>query len=242
MMSVKLMQSDQGYNQDKSIEIMKICDIHECVDANKTVLVMESLFGIRFTIRQPRLSDAGAINRISIDRRPDIVRSAGWAAIHRQVKRHQEVGVEKYEGLVRACIDYPLRNFGRVALCDETLVGFVFAGVKPDGREIEFNGRAVDKDYEGYGLASALGYLRLKWTRLVGLPVSILVDPQNEEMQRMLRDEKFQPNGTRGPSADLPLQFDVLELSQEGVAAAIAMHERRDSLFSFSPEEDSGQT
>jgi hypothetical protein len=37
---------------------MKIADMRECVDANKTALAMESTLGVMFTIRLPQSSEA----------------------------------------------------------------------------------------------------------------------------------------------------------------------------------------
>jgi GNAT superfamily N-acetyltransferase len=159
--------------------------------------------------------------------------------VRRQVMRLQEIGLKKYGGLIEASTDYPLRNFGRLALFGNLPVGYTFAQIQPDNEAIKYCGLAVDKVYEGYGIGTALEYLRLKWAKLVDLPIRALVDPENGEMRHILEDDGFRQVGTDGPSADLPLCFDVLELSQDGVTSAIERFDSQANLFSFSTAQGS---
>lgn len=161
--------------------------------------------------RAAQLEDALAINEISIERRNDVVPGyPDYAAI--RISWFREHGVDEYQRLISDAQREPKQHFAHVAVIDDKVVGCAFGEAPPNDEFTWWKGILVAQDYERTGVGTALETKRQAWAQGMNRPVRVLVVRGNNRSMDFFRKQGFQPVDTQGPTQELPLDFDVLEL------------------------------
>jgi GNAT superfamily N-acetyltransferase len=185
---------------------------------------------VSITLREALAEDAPLMNKLTIDRRFDIV--PGHPDYGQQrINWHKANGEGKFLERIRNALEDPDHFFSQVALVGARAVGFTNAYALPDEPFTNWQGLAVERAYEHQGVGRRLETARREWAQSVGRPVRCLVVPTNERSTCFLQDQGFKLVDRLPPTDELPLPFNVMELGLAALMSDAQIH-RTESLHS----------
>lgn len=150
---------------------------------------------ISFEVRQPEVTDAGAISQLFLDRYDEILPGTqSWKpARKRFLAKHGEgFFVDK---ISRAEL-FPTENFGCVAYVGDELAGFTYAS-SDQPNLARLVGLVISRAYEGHGVGTRLEIERQGWADVNEKVLYGQIVDENERARSFYRYNGYRELGTR---------------------------------------------